>query len=83
MVVTGDRCNGRLSLSVLKRFALLIGFACCVSRPDACGGLWTGQMLFVCSTCGSVMYVLCFVRFAENVGIKSQKRPCCNKNMTA
>ena len=37
------------SLSVLKKFALLIGLACCVSRPGACGGLWTGQMLLVCS----------------------------------
>ena len=47
------------SLSVLKKFALLIGFACCVSRPGACGGLWTGQMLLVCSTYVSVMCMYC------------------------
>ena len=47
------------SLSVLKKFALLIGFACCVSRPGACGGLWTGQMLLVCLTYVSVICVYC------------------------
>ena len=47
------------SLSVLKKVALLIGLACCVSRPGACGGLWTGQMLLVCSTNVSVMCMYC------------------------
>ena len=47
------------SLSVLKKFALLIGLACCVSRPGACGGLWTGQLLLVCSTYVSVMCMYC------------------------
>ena len=42
-----------------KKFALLIGFACCVSRPGACGGLWTGQMLLVCLTYVSVMCMYC------------------------
>ena len=63
-VVTGDRCNSRMRarpnrLSVLKKFALLIGFACCVSRPGACGGLWTRQMLLVCSTYVSVTCMFC------------------------
>ena len=76
-VVTGDRCNSRMRarpnrLSVLKKFAQLIGFACCLSRPGACGGLWTRQMLLVCSTYVSVLY---FVRFAEKKAEKSPKRP--------
>ena len=61
---TGDRCSRRMRnrpnrMSVLKKFALLIGFACCVSRPGACGGLWTGEMLLVCSTYVSVMCMYC------------------------
>ena len=47
------------SLSVLKKFALLIELACCVSRLGACGGLWTEQMLLVCSTYLSVMCMYC------------------------
>ena len=60
----GDRCNSLMRsrhnrLSVLKKVALLIGLACCVSRPGACGGLWTGQMLLVCSTYVFVKCVYC------------------------
>ena len=70
------------SLSVLKKVALLIGLACCVSRPGACSGLWTGQMLLVCSTNVSVMCMYCFVGFAEEaeshqiVREKAPKKEC-------
>ena len=60
------------SLSVLKKVALLIGLACCVSRPGACGGLWTGQMLLVCSTNVSVMCMYC-VLFDSRMKLKVTK----------
>ena len=50
--IQGQSCD-------LKKVALLIGFPCCVSRPGACGGLWTGHMLLVCSTYVSVMCMYC------------------------
>ena len=48
--------------------------SCCVSRPGACGGLWTGQMLLVCSTYVSVMCLYCFV-FDVQRNTSRQKHP--------
>ena len=77
------------SLSVLKKFALLIGFACCVSRPGACGGLWTGQMVLVCSTYVSVMCMFCVLfdlwrnlRVSESSEERAAKRESVIRNRT-
>lgn len=51
-----------------------IGFACCLSAPGACGGLWTGRMLLVCSTYVYIMCIYYFVRFADEAGSRRNAR---------
>ena len=60
---------------VLKKFALLIEFPCCVSRHGACGGLWTGQILLVCSIYVSVICMYCVMFDLRRKSPKSPKRP--------
>ena len=64
-------------LNVLNKFALLIGLACCVSRPGVCDGLWTELMLLVFST---YMYGTCVYCVLLDLQGKSPKcySPFCN-----
>ena len=63
-------------LSVLKKFAPLIGSASCLSRPSACGGFLDGTNVgCLFESCVCYVYVLCYVRFAEKAE-KLPKRSC-------
>ena len=59
---------------VLKKVALLIGFPCCISRPGTCGGLWTGQMLLVCSTYVSVMCIMIIIMYCVLFDLRRKLR---------
>ena len=74
MVNTGDRCNYRTRarpsrLSILKKFAMLVGFAYCLYRPDVCESVT--QINFINSA-------VCIPALSRTIEICNVLN-CCNK----